>query len=98
VELDFTFRNVESTEAIKEWALKRFKKVVKHVKEPAHAHLTLIVDKHRHRAECTLRTDGETLRAAGETADMYASIDAVVATIENAARRIKERRVSSHEL
>ena len=98
MELDFTFRNVESTEAIKTWALKRFSKVAKHVREPAHAHLTLIVDKHRHRAECTLRSDGELLRAAGETPDMYQSIDAVCATIENAARRLHDRRVSSHEM
>jgi len=98
VELDFTFRNVESTEAIKTWALKRFSKVAKHVREPAHAHLTIIVDKHRHRAECTLRSAGETLHASGETADMYQSIDAVCATIENAARRLHERKVSQHEL
>jgi putative sigma-54 modulation protein len=98
MELDFTFRNVESTEAIKAWALKRFQKVVKHVREPAHAHLTLIVDKHRHRAECTIRTDGEFLKASGETDDMYASIDSVCSTIENAARRLKDRHRSSHEL
>lgn len=98
MELDFTFRNVESTDAIKSWALKRFSKVAKHVREPAHAHLTIIVDKHRHRAECTLRSGGELLRAAGETDDMYQSIDAVCATIENAARRQHERRTSKHEL
>lgn len=98
MELDFTFRNVESTEAIKTWALKRFTKVAKHVREPAHAHLTIIVDKHRHRAECTLRSGGETLHASGETSDMYQSIDAVCATIENAARRLHERKVSQHEL
>lgn len=98
MELDFTFRNVESTDAIKIWALKRFQKVVKHIKEPAHAHLTMTVDKHRHRADCTIRTDGELLRASSETDDMYSSIDAVCSTIENSARRLKDRRQSAHEL
>lgn len=98
MELDFTFRNVESTEAIKEWATRRFVKVAKHVREPAFAHLVLIVDKHRHRAECTLRTGGELLRASSETGDMYVSIDGVASTIEHSARRQHERRTSNHEL
>lgn len=98
MELDFTFRNVESTEAIKAWALKRFVKVAKHVREPAHAHLTIIVDKHRHRAEVTLRSGGELLRAASETDDMYSSIDGVVHTIEHSARRQHERRARNHEM
>jgi len=98
VELDITFRNVESTEAIKAWALKRFGKIAKHVREPAHAHLTIIVDKHRHRAEVTLRSGGELLRAASETDDMYSSIDGVVHTIEHSARRQHERRTNTHEM
>ena len=98
MELDFTFRNVESTDAIKVWALKRFQKVVKHVREPAHAHLTMTVDKRRHKADVSIRTDGELLHASSETDDMYSSIDAVCSTIENSARRLKDRRQSSHEL
>ncbi len=98
MELEFTFRNVESTEAIKGWAVKRFSKVAKHVRGPSFAHLTIIVDKHRHRAECSLRTGGELLHASSETADMYSSIDGVASTIEHSARRLHERRTSNREL
>ncbi len=100
MELEFTFRNLEPSEAIKEWAIKRFKKVEKHLRGAAHAHLTVIVDKHRHRAEVTIYHNGDVLRAAEESGDMYGSLDAVMAKVEQAAQRLKEResaRQAHHE-
>lgn len=91
MELEFTFRNVDPSDAIKTWANKRFQKATKHLKDPTSAHLTVSVDKHRHRAELTVHTSGETLRASEETTDMYASLDQVMAKIEEAAQRNKER-------
>ena len=91
MELEFTFRNLQPSEAIKEWASKRFKKVEKHLHGATHAHLTVIVDKHRHRAEVTIYHNGDVLRAAEESGDMYASLDAVMSKVEQAAQRMKER-------
>jgi putative sigma-54 modulation protein len=91
MELEFTFRNVEPTEAIKAWANKRFKKVTKHLKDPTSAHLEVTVDKHRHRAELTVHTNGEILRATDETNDLYATLDQVMAKLEASAQRNKER-------
>lgn len=91
MELEFTFRNIEATEAIKEWARGRFKKVQKHLPEATHAHLTLAVDKHRHRAEVTVHAHGDILRASDETDDMYATLDAVMDKLQTAAQRHKER-------
>ena len=91
MELDFTFRNLEPSEAIKEWATKRFKRVEKHLRGATHAHLTVIVDKHRHRAEVTIYHNGDVLRAAEESGDMYASLDAAMSKVEQVAQRVKER-------
>ncbi|MFZ5479976.1 MAG: ribosome hibernation-promoting factor, HPF/YfiA family [Myxococcota bacterium] len=91
MELEFTFRNIEPTDAIKNWANKRFQKVTKHLKDPTHAHLTVTVDKHRHRAELTVHVNGEILRASDETNDMYATLDQVMAKIEQSAQRTKEK-------
>jgi putative sigma-54 modulation protein len=91
MDLEFTFRNVEPTDAIKTWASKRFQKVTKHLREPTSAHLTLSVDKHRHRAELTVHTTAGVLRASDETDDLYATLDAVMARIEETAQRAKER-------
>ena len=98
MELDFTFRNLESTEAIKTWAVKRFQKVVKHLREPASAHLVLTVDRHRHRAELTVHSASDVLRAADESDDMYASMDAVMARVAESAHRAKERQNRSWQL
>ena len=91
MELEFTFRNLEPSEAIKEWASKRFKKVEKHLRGPAHAHLSVIVDKHRHRAEVKIYHNGDVLLATEESGDMYGSLDAVMSKIEQVAQRVKER-------
>lgn len=91
MELEFTFRNIESTEAIRAWALKRFAKVEKHLREPSAAHVTLTVDKHRHRADLTVHAMGEVLHATDETDDMYSTLDGVMLKIEHAAQKQKER-------
>jgi len=91
MELEFTFRNVEPTDAIKGWAIKRFQKVTKHLKDPSSAHIEISVDKHRHRAELTVHSNGELLRASDETDDMYATLDGVMQKLEQAAQRQKER-------
>jgi putative sigma-54 modulation protein len=91
MELEFTFRNVEPTDAIKAWANKRFQKVTKHLKDPSSAHIEVAVDKHRHRAELTVHSSGELLRATDETDDMYTTLDGVMQKLEQAAQRQKER-------
>ena len=91
MELEFTFRNVEPTDAIKAWANKRFQKVTKHLKDPSSAHIAISVDKHRHRAELTVHSHGDILRASDETDDMYATLDGVMQKLEQAAQRQKER-------
>lgn len=91
MDLEFTFRNVEPTEAIKQWATRRFQKIVKHLREPASAHLTITVDKHRHRADLTVHSHGEILRASEETNDLYTTLDGLMSKLEASAQRQKER-------
>jgi putative sigma-54 modulation protein len=94
MELDFTFRNVEPTEAIKAWANKRFQKVTKHLRDPSSAHIVVTVDKHRHRAELTVHSHGDILRASEETDDLYSTLDQVMSKLEQVAQRQKERQSS----
>lgn len=91
MDLEFTFRNIESTEAIKAWAEKRFKKAEKHLQDASTAHLTLSVDKFRHRADMTVHVHGDVLKATDETDDMYQALDGVMAKIEHAAQSRKEK-------
>lgn len=94
MELEFTFRNLESTEALKSWAQKRFKKVEKHLRDPQAAHVTLSVDKHRHRADIIVHDGGVPIRASDESDNMYSTLDSVMSKVEAYAQRLKEREVS----
>lgn len=89
MELQFTFRNIEPSEAIKSWANKRFQKVVKHLPlaEFATAHVTMAVDKHVHHAELSVHHDGQHFHASERSDDLYTSLDGVMAKIEEQAQR-----------
>ncbi len=91
--LEMTFRNLEASDLLRARAEKKFSKVVKHLREPIEGHLVCRVEKHRHRAELTVHSAGETLKVHEETADMYATIDGVMNKLARAARRSRERRI-----
>ena len=86
--------DLEPTEAIKAWANKRFQKVTKHLRDPSSAHIVVTVDKHRHRAELTVHSHGDILRASEETDDLYSTLDQVMSKLEQVAQRQKERQSS----
>ena len=97
MELAITFRNLDSTEAIRDFAEKRFKKVEKHLLDPTSAHITLSVDdRHRHRADITVHTKGEPLHASEMTEDMYAAINKAMDKVEAAAQKQKDRVQDHH--
>jgi putative sigma-54 modulation protein len=98
VDLQFTFRNIEPTDAIKTWAQKRFQKVVKHLRDSDNAkvHVTMAVDKHLHQAELSVHSDGHHFHASERSDDLYSSLDGVMAKVEEQAQRTKERE-RSHE-
>lgn len=89
--LEVTFKNCHSTDALRERAEQKFMKAVKHMREPIEAHMVVHVEKHRHCADLTVSSAGDTFKAQLETDDMYATIDGLMDKIERTARRRKER-------
>ncbi len=57
----------------------------------AEALITFSVEKNMNKVELTVRSGGTYLRASESTSDMFASIDAAVATIERQIRKNKTR-------
>lgn len=84
-------RNTEVTPALKEYVEKRFVKLEKYFYNEMQGTVTLIVEKDDHRAEATIPLGRYILRAEESSADMYASIDAVVDKIERQIRKYKTR-------
>ena len=70
-----TFRHVEPTDAIRQYAERKFAHVGKLIKRACEAHLILSVDKYRQHGEVTVKSGRLSVTAAVETKDMYSVID-----------------------
>lgn len=87
-----TCRHIDTTDAIKNYALKKIEGL--HLDNPRiiEAQVVLDVEKYRHIAEVILHcTNHITIEASSETDDMYASIDEVIARIARQMRKYKTR-------
>src|SRR6266851_5219033 len=70
-----TFRHVQPTDAIRQFAERKFAHVGKLIKRACTAHLILTVDKYRHHGEVTVKSGRLSVTAAEETKDLYSVID-----------------------
>lgn len=84
-------RNIEVTNALKDYVEKRFAKLEKYFYNEMVGTVTLIVEKDEHRAEATIPLGRYILRAEEASKDMYTSIDAIVDKIERQVRKYKTR-------
>jgi putative sigma-54 modulation protein len=75
VTVHLTFRHVEPTEALRQYAEKKFAHLGRGLKQPAEAHLILAVDKYRQCGEVTFKSGRLAATAAEENTDLYAVID-----------------------
>ena len=76
MQITTTFRHMEPSEALKSYAEEKLERVKKYIDEPVVVQVFLTVEKIRHSAEVTITAKGITIKAAEETNDMYASVDA----------------------
>ena len=96
-----TFRHVDSSDAIKEYARTKVGKLQKFLRQPMSAKVTLSLEKLKHVAETQISSGGERHEAKEASADMYASIDKVIDKLERQIRgtkgaaRAKKRRAAS---
>lgn len=97
VKVNITFRNTESTEAIKNYASEKLTHCLKkYVHHNTEAHLVLKIEKNRQIAEITFHTDGADFIAKEETSDLYSSIDSLVHSVTHQLRKHKEKITSHH--
>jgi putative sigma-54 modulation protein len=96
MQITTTFRHMEPSEALKSYAQEKLERVKKYIDEPIVVQVFLTVEKIRHSAEVTITAKGMTIKAAEETNDMYASVDAASDKIERQLRRFKER-IKAHK-
>lgn len=94
MQLSTTFRHMEASPAVKDYAEERLEKIKKYFsRDPIAAHGTFSVERnHSHTAEFSLTLpNGIVIQARETTEDMYSSIDLSVARIERQVRKWKEK-------
>lgn len=91
MQVSVTFRHVESSEALKEYATKRVNKVKKYLDGPVEAHIVLGIEKFRHQADITVSSNNLKIKGKEETADMYSAIDMAMEKIEKQVKRMREK-------
>ncbi|MDA8099223.1 MAG: ribosome-associated translation inhibitor RaiA [Nitrospiraceae bacterium] len=90
-------RHLEATDALKQYATERFKRLDKYLPKNYAATITLsVVKKVHHIAEAMIKADGVLIQASEETEEMYSSIDLLFEKIERRVRKYKEK-ITDHK-
>jgi putative sigma-54 modulation protein len=90
-------KNVEVTDAIRQYAQEKLGKLERQLADPTRVELELAVERNpsisaNHVAEATIWTKGPVLRAREASADHKASIDQLVDKLERQVKRYREKR------
>jgi putative sigma-54 modulation protein len=92
--INLTFKNFEPSEHLKQYARKRFEKIVKYMSnksDNSEVLVNLTVEKFRHKAEVTFVGDYAHISAFEESEDMYSTIDLVLDKLEAQVRKLREK-------
>ncbi|CAG1066401.1 Ribosome hibernation promotion factor [uncultured bacterium] len=91
-----TFRHMDSSEPLKLYAEEKSERLSKYLAEPVEIHWVLSIEKIRHIADATVTANGVTIKAQGDTQDMYAAIDIVLDKLLGQAMKHKDK-VKEHK-
>jgi len=91
MQLSVTFRHMEPSDALKEYAQEKISRVKKYLDSPVEAHVVMSVEKFRHTADVTITSDGFKINGQEETGDMYSAIDMVVDKLERQVKRLRQK-------
>ena len=98
--ISITFRQMEATDAVRNYATDKVTKLQKFLRQPIKAQVTISSQKNVHAAEVDIHSGGEHYHATESSEDMYASIDRMIDKIEAQIRSthgVKEARKKGAE-
>ncbi|MCC6806535.1 MAG: ribosome-associated translation inhibitor RaiA [Deltaproteobacteria bacterium] len=91
-----TFRHMDSTDALKDYANEKVSKVSKYLSRATNAHVILCVEKLQHKAEVLIDAGGIHCRGEAHSENMYKSIDEATDKIVRQVKRYQEK-IHSHK-
>jgi putative sigma-54 modulation protein len=84
--ISITFRQMDATDAVKNYANEKIAKLQKFLRQPMHGQVTLSCQKTIHQAEVDLHSGSDHFHAHESSEDMYATIDKVIDKLERQIR------------
>jgi putative sigma-54 modulation protein len=91
MQISVTFRQLEPSEALKNYVTERLNKFKRYLDGPVDAHVVLGLEKFRHLADVTIDSNGRIIKGREENADMYAAIDLVMDKIDMQLKKLRDK-------
>jgi len=91
MQVSVTFRNINPSDSLKEYASEKLSRIDKYLDNPAEANIVLSIEKFRHIAEVNIVGDGLKVNGQEETSDLYSAIDMVVDKLEKQVKKAKQK-------
>ena len=82
-----TFRHVDPTDGLRQYAEDKVQRVHKFLRRPIEAHVILSVEKQRHIAEVQVTANHLNINATEQTGDLYSAIDLAMTKIERQVKK-----------
>ncbi len=90
MQVNVTFRHMDSTKALKDHAIAKIEHLEHFFDQVQDVHVVLSAEKKQHIAEVTVHSPGEVFKATASTDDMYSTLDAVLDKLERHMVKRKE--------
>lgn len=91
MQITYTFRNLDSSNALKEYAKEKVERVNRYLDKASEAHVVCTLERHNHVCDITIHAGPFSMRGREKSEDMYASVDLAVDKIERQLKRYKEK-------
>jgi putative sigma-54 modulation protein len=91
MQISVTFRQIEPSEALKNYVTERLNKFKRYLDGPVDAHVVLGLEKFRHLADVTIDNNGRIIKGKEENTDMYAAIDLVMDKIDMQLKKVRDK-------
>lgn len=95
MQINLTGHHVDITDSLRNYVNEKMGKLERHFDKVSNTHVILSVDKNEQKAEATVHMSGNDIFAEAREADMYASIDAMVAKLDRQVKKHKEK-ITNH--
>jgi putative sigma-54 modulation protein len=97
MQIQIVGKQVDVTQPIHDYVNAKLERITRHFDQLTDLHVVLTVEKLKHHAEATLRTNQQkTLHAEADGQDLYAAIDVLADRLDHQVRKHKEKLTDHH--